>query len=157
MHPQFWPEDLDYAGKRVVIVGSGATAVTLGPSLAKTAAHVTQLQRSPTYVVSRPSEDMFNTVLKLFLPAQLAYQATRWRTIIAGRLRAKRFMKDPKGMKQMLVDLAVKQAGPDCDPKHFTPDYWPGQQRICRVPDGDMFKSIRERQTLDRHRRDRAF
>jgi cation diffusion facilitator CzcD-associated flavoprotein CzcO len=145
VHPQFWPEDLDYAGKRIVIVGSGATAVTLGPSLAKTAAHVTQLQRSPTYVVSRPSEDAFNTFLKLFLPAQLAYQATRWRTIITGRLRAKRFMKDPKGMKQMLVDLAVKQAGPDCDPRHFTPDYWPGQQRICRVPDGDMFDAIRQR------------
>ena len=84
VHPQFWPEDLDYTNKRVLIVGSGATAVTLGPSMAEKAAHVTQLQRSPTYVVSRPSEDMFNTVLKRLLPAQLAYQATRWRTIIAG-------------------------------------------------------------------------
>jgi cation diffusion facilitator CzcD-associated flavoprotein CzcO len=145
VHPQFWPEDLDFAGKRIVIVGSGATAVTLAPSLAGTAAHVTQLQRSPTYVVSRPSEDAFNTFLKRFLPAQLAYSATRWRTIIAGRLRAKRFAKDPKGAKQMLVDLATAQAGPDCDPRHFTPDYWPGQQRICRVPDGDMFKAIREK------------
>jgi monooxygenase len=143
VHPQFWPDDLDYAGKRIVIIGSGATAVTLAPSLAETAAQVTQLQRSPTYVVSRPSEDAFNTFLKMFLPAQLAYSATRWRTIIAGRLRAKSMMKDPKGIKQMLIDLAVKQAGPDCDPKHFTPDYWPGQQRICRVPDGDMFNAIR--------------
>ena len=143
VHPQFWPEDLDYTGKRVLIVGSGATAVTLGPSMAEKAAHVTQLQRSPTYIVTRPSEDAFNTFLKRFLPAQLAYQATRWRTIIAGRLRAKRFVKDPQGVKNMLVDLAMKQAGPGADPKDYTPDYWPGQQRICRVPDGDMFKAIR--------------
>jgi cation diffusion facilitator CzcD-associated flavoprotein CzcO len=145
VHPQFWPEHLDYAGKRIVIIGSGATAVTLAPSLAGKAQHVTQLQRSPTYVVSRPSEDAFNTFLKRFLPAQLAYSATRWRTIIAGRLRARRMAKDPKRVKQMLVDLATAQAGPDCDPKHFTPDYWPGQQRICRVPDGDMFRAIREK------------
>ena len=144
VHPQFWPENLDYAVKRVVIIGSGATAVTLGPALAEKAAQVIQLQRSPTFVVSRPSEDAFNTFLKRFLPAQLAYQATRWRTIIAGRLRAKRFVKDPQGVKKLLIDLAVKQAGPNCDPKHFTPDYFPGQQRICRVPDGDMFKAIRE-------------
>jgi monooxygenase len=145
IHPQFWPEKLDYAGKRIVIIGSGATAVTLGPALAEQAAQVVQLQRSPTFVVSRPSEDAFNTFLKRFLPAQLAYQATRWRTIIAGRLRAKRFVKDPQGVKRMLIDLAVKQAGPDCDPKHFTPDYFPGQQRICRVPDGDMFGAIRDK------------
>ena len=143
VHPQFWPEDLDYAGKRVVIVGSGATAVTLAPALAEQAAKVVQLQRSPTYVVSRPSEDVFNTFLKYFLPSKLAYQATRWRTIITGRLRAKRFAKDPKRAKKMLIDLAKAQIGPDCDIKHFTPDYWPGQQRICRVPDGDMFKAIK--------------
>jgi cation diffusion facilitator CzcD-associated flavoprotein CzcO len=118
--------------------------VTLAPALAEKAAQVTQLQRSPTYVVSRPSEDAFNTFLKYFLPAKLAYQATRWRTIITGRLRAKRFAKDPKRAKQMLIDLVKAQIGPDCDVKHFTPDYWPGQQRICRVPDGDMFKVIRD-------------
>jgi cation diffusion facilitator CzcD-associated flavoprotein CzcO len=144
VHPQFWPEDLDYAGKRIVIVGSGATAVTLAPALAEKAAEVVQLQRSPTYVVSRPSEDAFNTFLKAFLPAKLAYQATRWRTIITGRLRAKRFARDPRRAKQMLIDLAKAQIGPDCDIKHFTPDYWPGQQRICRVPDGDMFNAIRD-------------
>ena len=112
VHPQFWPEDLDYSGKRIVIVGSGATAVTLAPALAEKAAQVTQLQRSPTYVVSRPSEDAFNTFLKIFLPAKLAYQATRWRTIITGRLRAKRFAKDPRRAKQMLIDLAKAQIGP---------------------------------------------
>lgn len=144
VHPQFWPERLDYAGKRVVIIGSGATSVTLAPALAEKAAEVVQLQRSPTYVVSRPSEDGFNTFLKTFLPAKLAYQATRWRTIVTGRLRAKRFAKDPKRAKQMLIDLAKAQIGPDCDISHFTPDYWPGQQRICRVPDGDMFRAIRD-------------
>ena len=142
VHPQFWPEDLDYAGKRVVIVGSGATAVTLAPALAEKAAEVVQLQRSPSYVVSRPSEDAFNTFLKMFLPAKLAYQATRWRTIITGRLRAKLFARNPKRAKQMLIDLVKAEIG-DCDIKHFTPDYWPGQQRICRVPDGDMFKAIK--------------
>jgi monooxygenase len=144
VHPQFWPVDIDYADKRVVIIGSGATAVTLSPALAEKAAQVIQLQRSPTYVVSRPSEDAFNTLLKSLLPAQMAYQATRWRTIIAGRLRAKRMVKNPKAVKKMLIDSAIAEAGPGCDVKHFTPDYWPGQQRICRVPDGDMFKAIRE-------------
>jgi cation diffusion facilitator CzcD-associated flavoprotein CzcO len=143
VHPQFWPEELDWTGKRVVIVGSGATAVTLAPALAEKAAEVVQLQRSPTYVVSRPSEDALNGFLKTFLPAKLAYQATRWRTIISGRLRAKRFAKDPKRAKQMLIDLVKAEIGPDCDIRHFTPDYWPGQQRICRVPDGDMFKVIK--------------
>ena len=144
VHPQFWPEALDYAGKRIVIIGSGATAVTLAPALAEKAAQVVQLQRSPTYVVSRPSEDAFNTLLKYFLPAKLAYQATRWRTIITGRMRAKRFAKDPRRAKQLLIDLVKTQIGAECHIKHFTPDYWPGQQRICRVPDGDMFKAIRD-------------
>jgi cation diffusion facilitator CzcD-associated flavoprotein CzcO len=144
VHPQFWPENLDYAGKRIVIIGSGATAVTLAPALAGTAAEVTQLQRSPTYVVSRPSEDAVNSFLKRVLPPKLAYQATRWKNIILGRLRAKRFAKDPKGAKQMLIDLVKAQVGPGYDIKHFTPDYWPGQQRICRVPDGDMFKAVRD-------------
>src|SRR6185312_14248275 len=138
VHPQFWPEALDYAGKRIVIIGSGATAVTLAPALAERAEEVVQLQRSPSYVVSRPSEDAFNTFLKTFLPANLAYQATRWRTIITGRLRARRFAKDPRRAKQLLIDLVKAEIG-DCDITHFTPDYWPGQQRICRVPDGDMF------------------
>ena len=143
VHPQFWPKDLDYAGKRIVIIGSGATAVTLAPALAEKAAEVVQLQRSPTYVVSRPSEDAFNTFLKTFLPPNLAYQATRWRTIVTGRLRAKRFAKSPERAKQMLIDLVKGEIG-DCDISHFTPAYWPGQQRICRVPDGDMFKAIRD-------------
>jgi monooxygenase len=90
-----------------------------------------QLQRSPTYVVSRPSEDAFSTLLKAFVPAKLAYHATRWRTIITGRLRAKRFAKDPERAKQMLIDLTKARIGPDCDIKHLTPNYSPGQQRIA--------------------------
>lgn len=148
VHPQFWPETLDYAGKRVVIIGSGATAVTLGPALAETAAEVVQLQRSPSYVVSRPSQDSFNTVLKWVLPSRLAYQATRWRTILGGKLRARRMRKDPAGTKRMLIKNALAKVGSACSAQHFTPDYWPGQQRICRVPDGDMFKAIREKRLV---------
>jgi monooxygenase len=148
VHPQFWPKGLDYAGKRVVIIGSGATAVTLGPALAEKAAEVVQLQRSPSYVVSRPSKDAFNTILKWILPPRLAYHATRWRTILAGNLRARRMTKDPAGTKRLLIQNALSEVGSDCGKEHFTPDYWPGQQRICRVPDGDMFKAIREKRLI---------
>ena len=144
VHPQFWPQDLDYSGKRIVVIGSGATAVTLSPVLAEQAAHVTQLQRSPTYVVSRPSEDALANGLNRWLPSRLAYPIVRWRNILRGRLRMRRMAKDLPATKRLLVHLAKQEAGPDCDARHFTPSYLPGQQRICIVPDGDMFRSIRD-------------
>lgn len=147
VHPQFWPQDLDVAGKTVVVIGSGATAVTLSPSLAAQGAKVIQLQRSPTYVVSRPAEDPLANKLKKWLPSTAAYHAVRWRNILRGRIMAKRMGANLPGTKAMLVGMVKAQLGPDYDvEKHFKPSYWPGQQRICMVPDGDMFRAIRKGQ-----------
>ena len=147
VHPQFWPEDLEYAGKKVVIIGSGATAVTLTPTLAEKAEHVWQVQRSPTYVVNRPAKDKVGNVLKTIFPGRLGYWLTRWKVIWMGRLRRKKFMNDIKGMKKLLIGLVGKELRdhvPDWK-DHFTPSYWPGQQRICLVPDGDMFETLRQK------------
>jgi monooxygenase len=143
VRPQFWPQDLDWSGKRIVIIGSGATAVTLAPVLAETAAHVTQLQRSPTYMITRPSIDPLAERLRRWLPATVAYQAVRWRNILRTRLLIRQMMRDLAGTKRQMVALAKAQAGANCDVKDLTPDYMPGQQRICRVADGDFFKAIR--------------
>ncbi len=144
VHPQFWPEDLDYAGKRIAIIGSGATAVTLLPSLAQKAAHVVQVQRSPTYIVNRPSEDKWANRFRRFLPAKLAYALSRWRIILDGRMRRQRMAKNIKGAKRFLVGEVAKEVGDAVDWKtHFVPEYWPGQQRICAVPDGDMFEPLK--------------
>src|SRR5262249_27577601 len=144
VHPQFWPQDLDWSGKRVVIVGSGATAVTLAPVLAETAAHVTQLQRSPTYMITRPSVDALAERLRRWLPATLAYQIVRWKNILRTRLLIRQMMRDLAGTKRQMVALAKAQAGLGCDVRDLTPDYMPGQQRICRVADGDFFKAMRD-------------
>ncbi len=145
VHPQFWPEDLDYTGKKVAIIGSGATAVTLTPVMAEKAAHVYQVQRSPTYVISRPTEDAHANNLQKFLPADVAYAMTRWQTILRGRMMRKQFGKDIKATKQMLIGMVAKELDGKCDvEKHWTPDYWPGQQRICAVTDGDMFNAIKD-------------
>jgi cation diffusion facilitator CzcD-associated flavoprotein CzcO len=143
VHPQFWPEELDWSGKRIVIIGSGATAVTLAPVLAEKAAHVIQLQRSPTYMVTRPAVDALAERLRRWLPPMLSYQAVRWRNILRNRLLIRQMARDLGRAKRQLVGLAKAQAGPACDIKHLTPDYMPGQQRICRVADGDFFKAIR--------------
>ncbi|MFO1081113.1 MAG: NAD(P)/FAD-dependent oxidoreductase [Reyranellaceae bacterium] len=145
VHPQFWPEDLDWTGKKVVIIGSGATAVTLSPVLAEKAAHVWQLQRSPTYMVTRPAVDRLAETLKRWLPDMLAYQAVRWRNILRNRLLIRQMARDIKAAKTRLVRLAKAQAGPACDLRDLTPSYLPGQQRICRVADGDFFTAIRDR------------
>ena len=148
VHPQALAgETLDYAGKQVVVIGSGATAVTLVPELARTAAHVTMLQRSPTYVVSRPAEDAFANWLRAKLPGKLAYSLTRWRNVLLtmwifyryGAQEARRKMKEG-----ILKDLVRAQLGPDYDvDTHFTPKYNPWDQRLCLVPDADLFDSIK--------------
>lgn len=144
VHPQQWPEDLDYAGKKVVIIGSGATAMTLVPAMAKTAAQVTMLQRSPTYVVSMPAEDAVANLLKKILPDQLAYRLIRWKNIQFQRYVYRQTRVNPEKVKEKLLKLVRKQLGPDYDvEKHFTPAYNPWDQRLCLVPDADMFKAIR--------------
>jgi cation diffusion facilitator CzcD-associated flavoprotein CzcO len=144
VHPQKWPEDLDYKNKRVVIIGSGATAVTLVPEMAKEAAHVTMLQRSPTYVVSRPGEDAFANWLRRNLPAKLAYGIARWRMVLMSMFFFKLARSRPQRVKRELIGLVRKELGPDYDVKtHFTPSYNPWDQRVCLVPDSDLFQSIK--------------
>ncbi|MCA1199617.1 NAD(P)/FAD-dependent oxidoreductase [Sphingomonas sp. R647] len=144
VHPQHWPEGLDYAGKRVVVIGSGATAVTLVPEMAKTAAHVTMLQRSPTYIVSRPSEDGIANWLRAKLPAKLAYRLTRFKNVGMQQLFYRIARKKPQQTKERIVQMVRDELGPDYDvATHFTPSYNPWDQRICLVPDADLFAAIR--------------
>jgi cyclohexanone monooxygenase len=145
VHPQFWPKDLDYAGKRVVVIGSGATAVTLVPAMAEKAAHVTMLQRSPTYVVSRPSELEFARRWRRRVPERMAYFLTRWRLIAESMFLYRLARKYPEETKRRILSLARRDLGRDYDVNtHFAPSYKPWDQRICVVPDGDMFHAIRE-------------
>ncbi len=146
VHPQKWPENLDYAGKRVVVIGSGATAVTLVPEMAKTAAHVTMLQRSPTYVVARPAEDALANKLRKNLSARLAYHLIRWRNVLFGMYFFQLCRRKPERAKQLILGGVKMALGPEYDVgKHFTPRYNPWEQRLCLVPDGDLFKSIRDK------------
>jgi monooxygenase len=143
--PQFWPKDLDYAGKRVVVIGSGATAMTVVPAMAETAAHVTMLQRSPTYVVTRPSEDRIANWLRRRLPAGFAYATTRWKNVLEGMLLYRLARSRPEKVKEHIVKLAAKELGEGYDVHtHFSPSYKPWDQRVCLVPDGDLFKAIRK-------------
>ena len=144
VHPQQWPEDLDYAGKTVVVIGSGATAVTLVPAMAETAGHVTMLQRSPTYVVSRPAEDELANKLRARLPAMLAYGIIRWRNVLGGMYFFNLARKKPEQVKQGIIAMVRQQMGPDYDvATHFTPRYNPWDQRLCLVPDADLFEAIK--------------
>ncbi|NBO42400.1 MAG: NAD(P)/FAD-dependent oxidoreductase, partial [Betaproteobacteria bacterium] len=143
VHPQFWPENLQYDQKKVVVIGSGATAVTLVPEMAKKAAHVTMLQRSPTYVVSRPGEDSFSLTLQKYLPMKWAYQITRAKNVSLGMLSYQFARSQPDFVKRYLVKMAAKQLRSEEQAKHFSPDYKPWDQRLCLVPDGDLFKQIR--------------
>lgn len=145
LHPQKWPEGYDYSGKRVIVIGSGATAVTLVPEMAADAAHVTMLQRTPTYVVSRPAEDGIANWLRRNLPAKLAYGITRWKNVLLGMLFFNMSRRKPERVKRMILRGVREQLGPDYDVKtHFTPPYNPWDQRLCLVPNGDLFDSIKE-------------
>jgi cation diffusion facilitator CzcD-associated flavoprotein CzcO len=144
VHPQKWPQDLHYAGKRVVVIGSGATAVTLVPAMAKTAAQVTMLQRSPTYVVARPEQDAMANLLRRYLPASVAYFLVRWRNILFGIYFFNLCKRNPERVKKWILNQAQTVLGPNYDiSKHFTPRYNPWDQRMCLVPDGDLFESIK--------------
>jgi cation diffusion facilitator CzcD-associated flavoprotein CzcO len=144
VHPQEWPEDLDYAGKRVVIIGSGATAVTLLPAMAETAAHVTMLQRSPTYIASMPAQDKIANWLRARLPAMWAYRLSRWKNIAFMMYVYQLAQRFPDFVKSGLIKQAGKALGPEIDvATHFTPRYNPWEQRLCLVPDGDMFTAIK--------------
>ena len=144
VHPQFWPETLDYAGKRVVVIGSGATAVTLVPEMAKDAAHVTMLQRSPTYVVTRPAKDAAADWLRDHLPAKLAYSLVRFKNVTLGMWFYNTARKQPAKVKAKLIEMAQAELGPDYDvATHFTPSYNPWDQRLCLVPDSDLFAALK--------------
>ena len=144
VHPQHWPADLDYAGQQVVVIGSGATAVTLVPELARQAAQVTMLQRSPTYVVSRPSVDRLANRLRRWLPLRLAYGLTRWKNVLLGQYFFGLCRRKPALARRGLLRMVRAELGPDYDvATHFTPRYNPWEQRLCLVPDGDFFRAIR--------------
>jgi monooxygenase len=144
VHPQFWPSKLDHEGKRIVVIGSGATAVTLVPALAESATHVTMLQRSPSYVVSMPAKDIIANILRKILPTKIAYALTRWKNIAYQQLVYGRTRVQPDKIKDKIVGLVSKELGDDYDvQKHFTPRYDPWDQRLCLVPDGDLFAAIR--------------
>jgi cation diffusion facilitator CzcD-associated flavoprotein CzcO len=143
IHPQHWPEDLDYAGKRIVVIGSGATAVTLIPSLADKAGHVTMLQRSPTYIVSMPASDPLANALRRFLPSRVSGPIIRWFKALTTQASYFLSKRRPELVKSVLRRQVVRQlpAGYDVD-THFTPRYNPWDQRLCLVPNGDLFKAI---------------
>jgi cation diffusion facilitator CzcD-associated flavoprotein CzcO len=147
VHPQKWPADLAYANKRVIVIGSGATAVTLVPAMAKTAAQVTMLQRSPTYVVARPEQDALANWLRRRLPSKLAYHLVRWRNILFGIYFYALCQRSPERVKKWIFDRVTGALGVDYDAaKHFIPRYNPWDQRMCLVPDGDLFDAIKKGQ-----------
>jgi cation diffusion facilitator CzcD-associated flavoprotein CzcO len=143
IHPQHWPEDLDYAGKRVVVIGSGATAVTLVPAMATEAAKVTMLQRSPTYVVSMPGEDGIAIRLRRHLPEKAVYAIVRWKNVLLQGLSYRLSRRRPELMKKLLRRGVIKALPPGYDvDTHFSPRYNPWDQRLCLVPDADLFKAL---------------
>ena len=144
VHPQKWPEDLDYTDKRVVVIGSGATAITLVPAMAQHAAHVTMLQRSPSYVVSRPAEDKIANWLRRRLPDRAAYVLARWKNVLTGTFFYSLARKRPEIFKWMVAKGVRKNLGEKYDSKHFTPPYNPWDQRLCFAPDADLFDEIRK-------------
>ncbi|GAB5453224.1 MAG: NAD(P)/FAD-dependent oxidoreductase [Halioglobus sp.] len=146
IHAQHWPEDLDYNNKRVVVIGSGATAVTLVPELAKKTAMTTMLQRSPSYVASLPGEDKMAISLRKWLPEMMVYHLTRWKKVLLQMVTFNFARKRPEKAKKFLLGMVRQELGRDYDvDTHFTPHYNPWDERLCAVPDGDLFASIREK------------
>jgi cation diffusion facilitator CzcD-associated flavoprotein CzcO len=144
IHPQHWPEELDYRGKRVVVIGSGATAVTLVPALADDGARVTMLQRSPSYIMSLPSHDAVSEAMRKVLPARAVYRISRARNILLQRALYTVARSRPKLIRRALLADARRRLGPDFDLRHFKPKYSPWDQRLCVVPDGDLFRVLRD-------------
>jgi monooxygenase len=143
VHPQKWPAELDYKGKRVVVIGSGATAVTLVPSMARSAAHVTMLQRSPTYILSLPSEDKIANWLRSNLPGRVAHSLAKWKNVLVSMFVYNYARKKPDDTKSRILRMTKMQLPPGYDlDRHFTPRYNPWDQRLCIVPDGDLFRAI---------------
>jgi len=144
VHPQFWPADLDYAGRQVVIIGSGATAITLVPAMAPEAGHVTMLQRSPTYIMPVPASDpVASPLARLRVPAGFIYRSGRIRNVVLQQALYKLCRAQPALARRVLLAGVRAQVGPDVDMKHFTPSYNPWDERLCVVPDGDLFRVLR--------------
>jgi monooxygenase len=144
VHPQFWPPDLDFAGKRIAVIGSGATAVTLVPALARAAAHVAMVQRTPSYIVSRPSVDAIAEWLKRRLGQGAAYRLTRWKNVALSWFFFRLARARPSRVARKLIELARRDVGQGFVEKDFTPPYKPWDQRLCLVPDGDLFQAVRD-------------
>ena len=143
IHPQKWPKNLDYKNKKVVVIGSGATAVTIIPTMAEKAAHVTMLQRSPTYFLSAPDEDPVGNFLRKFISSKLTYKLVRWKNIRFQWWFFQKCRKFPKKVKEFLIKQVREELGPNYDIEtHFTPKYNPWEQRMCLVPNGDFFNAI---------------
>jgi cation diffusion facilitator CzcD-associated flavoprotein CzcO len=144
VHPQKWPEDLEYKDQSVIVIGSGATSVTLVPAMAEAAKHVYMLQRSPSYVLALPSEDAVASWLRGKVPAGLAYTIVRWKNVLIAMLLFQNSRRKPEKIKKWILGLAKKSLGPNYDvAKHFTPRYNPWDQRLCFIPDEDLFRAIR--------------
>ena len=144
-HAQHWPETLDYTGKRVVVIGSGATAVTLVPTMSHQTSRLVMLQRSPTYIANVPQEDPTAQALRKFLPATWVFRLTRWKKVLFQIYLYRLSRRRPKDLRRFLLGQVRQELGPDYDvAKHFTPRYDPWDQRLCAVPNGDMFAAIRE-------------
>jgi cation diffusion facilitator CzcD-associated flavoprotein CzcO len=144
IHPQFWPKDFDHAGKKIVVIGSGATAVTIVPAIAETAAHVTMLQRTPTWYAIRPAKDALANRLRKLLPERWAYAITRFKNIALQNMVFKKARTQPHKVAEFLSAKVQEALGPRYDPQAFTPPYNPWEQRLCLVPDGDFFEAINQ-------------
>jgi cation diffusion facilitator CzcD-associated flavoprotein CzcO len=145
VHPQFWPEDLDWSGRRVVVIGSGATAVTLVPAMSEQAAKVTMLQRSPSWIAPIPQRDRLADTLREKLPPRLAHRLIRTKNIAVGTAVYQFCQRWPDRARRVLLGLAERTLGdPDLVAEHFTPSYAPWDQRLCAVPDADLFRAVRD-------------